>query len=73
MLPLTLTSTGDKVFVAKIGGSEEARQHLADLGFVVGTEVTVISANQGNVIVNVRDSRLAVTQHIAAKIMVQPV
>ena len=56
--------------IKKIGGSPEVKKHLEDLGLVAGGEVSVISANDGNVILKVKDSRLALSSELAAKIMV---
>ena len=59
--------------VSKIGGSDEMKQHLEDLGFVVGARVRVISqSGNGNVIVNLKESRLAITDQMAAKVQVVP-
>ena len=58
-MPLTLAGTGVALEIKKIGGSAEMRQHLSDLGFVVGGEVTVISTSLGNVIVKIKDARVA--------------
>ncbi|MBQ5431099.1 MAG: ferrous iron transport protein A [Lachnospiraceae bacterium] len=72
MMPLSFSNAGDDVMITRIGGSMEAKKHLEDLGFVVGEHVRVISATgNGNVIVNVKDARLAITDQMAAKIMVQ--
>lgn len=72
MMPLGLTKTGEKVIVARIGGAQEVKKHLEDLGFVVGQEVYIISTpGAGNIIVNVKNTRLAITEQMAAKIMVQ--
>ena len=71
MIPLTMMKTGDKVVVARIGGNEEVKKHLEDLGFVVGTKIEIISAHDGDVIVKVRDSKLAITREMAAKIFVK--
>jgi ferrous iron transport protein A len=71
MLPLTLSKTGNKILVARIAGNPEMKKHLEDLGFVVGTQADVVSAGgDGNVIVNLKGSRLAITQEMARKIMV---
>ncbi len=71
MLPLAMAKAGDKVLVARVSGNEEAKKHLEDLGFCVGAEVTVVSQlGDGNIIVNVKDSRLAITSQMASKIMV---
>ncbi len=73
MLPLSMTGIGEKLMVNRVSGNEEVRQHLSDLGFVPGTEVQVIQAQDGNVIVRVRDSRLAITRSMAGRILGDPV
>jgi ferrous iron transport protein A len=71
MLPLSMAKAGEKVMVSRIGGTDEIRQHLQDLGFVVGSEVEIVSSpGNGNVIVKVKDSRLAITAKMAEKVMV---
>lgn len=70
MMPLTLVEVGEENIIRKIGGKQEVKAHLENLGFVVGGMVTVVSAIGGNVIVNVKDSRIAVSKEIAQKIMV---
>ena len=70
MFPLALASAGEENIVKKIGGSPEVKKHLSDLGFVVGGRVTVINALGGNVIVNVKDARVAISEELARKIMV---
>lgn len=71
MLPLSLARAGDQVMVVRVSGNDEARKHLADLGFVVGTRVQIVSSpGNGNVIVRLKDSRLAITSKMAEKIMV---
>mgnify|MGYP002565676536 CR=1 FL=1 len=70
MLPLSLADIGEENTIKKIGGSAEVKQHLENLGFVVGGEVTVVNALSGNVIVNVKDSRVAIGKDMANKIMV---
>ena len=70
MMPLTLAEVGVENIIRKIGGKQEVKAHLENLGFVVGGEVTVVSAIGGNVIVNVKDSRIAVSKEMAQKIMV---
>ena len=69
-MPLTLAGTGVPQIIQKISGSAEVRKHLSDLGFVVGGEVTVISTSMGNVIVKVKDARVAISKEMANKIMV---
>ena len=70
MMPLGLANTGEENMIRKIGGNPETRKFLENLGFVVGGTVTVISENGGNVIVNVKGSRVAVSKEMANKIMV---
>lgn len=71
MLPLTFVKTGDMAKVIKVNGRDNAKKHLADLGFVDGTIVNVISSHDGDIILNVKDSRLAVTKEMADKIMIE--
>ena len=71
MMPLSMSGAGEAQIIKKIGGKEEVRSFLEKLGFVVGTEVTVISEIAGNMIVNVKDSRVAIGKDMANKIMVQ--
>ncbi len=70
MMPLTLADSGKEFMIKKVGGNSETRRFLENLGFVAGGSVTVISEIAGNVIVNVKDSRVAVSKEMAAKIMV---
>ncbi len=70
MMPLTLAEVGEENIIKKVGGKQEVKAHLENLGFVVGGVVTVVSAIGGNVIVNVKDSRVAVSREMAQKIMV---
>ena len=70
MLPLSLADVGTENTIKKIGGSPEVRKRLEDLGFVVGGNVSVITAMAGNVIVNVKETRVAISQEMAQKIMV---
>ena len=71
MLPLTFVKTGDLAKVIKVNGRDNVKKHLADLGFVDGTIVNVISSHDGDIILNVKDSRLAVTREMADKIMIE--
>ena len=71
MLPLTFVKTGDFAKVIKVSGKDNVKKHLADLGFVDGTIVNVISSHGGDIILNVKDSRLAVTREMADKIMIE--
>ena len=69
-MPLTMAGIGETNTISRIGGNEETRRLLANLGFVAGTEVVVLSKLGGNVIVNVKDSRVAVNEDMARHIMV---
>ncbi|MCI5500072.1 MAG: FeoA family protein [Vescimonas coprocola] len=70
MMPLILAAIGETNMIRKVGGNPEVKKHLEDLGFVAGGNVTVISAIGGNLIVNVKDSRVAISREMAGKIMV---
>lgn len=70
MMPLTMMKAGEESLIKKIGGKAETKQFLENLGFVVGGAVTVITEIGGNVIVNVKESRVAVSREMASKIMV---
>ncbi len=69
-MPLTLAVIGEKVIIKHIGGNNDVRAHLQNLGFVPGAAITVISSMGGNLIVNVKDARIAVSREMAQKIMV---
>ena len=70
MMPLTMAKTGETVMIRKISGKDEVRQHLAELGFVVDSDVTVVSEIGGNLIVQVKDSRIALDKTMANRVMV---
>ena len=70
MMPLSMVKAGETNIIRKIGGKEEVRKFLENLGFVTGGEVTVVSEIKGNMIVNVKDSRVAIGKDMANKIMV---
>ena len=70
MMPLTMAPVGQASKIQRVGGNDETKRFLANLGFVVGSVVTVISAIGGNVIVNIKDSRVAINQDMARHIMV---
>ena len=70
MMPLTLASAGDENIIKKIGGKPDVKKHLENLGFVVGGNVTVITQMGGNVIVNVKEARIAISREMAQKIMI---
>ncbi len=69
-MPLTMAKTGESNSIKRIGGKEEVRRFLETLGFVVGGQVTLVSENNGNVIVNVKDTRIAISREMANKIMI---
>ena len=69
-VPLTMIDTGARGTIMKVGGSAETRRFLENLGFVTGGEVTVVSEIEGNLIVNVKDSRVAIGKDMANRIMV---
>ena len=69
-MPLTMVPTGEPNVIKKIGGKEETRRYLENLGFVTGGMVTVVSEIGGNMIVNVKDSRVAIGKDMANKILV---
>ena len=69
-MPLTMARSGEINYTKRVGGNEETKRHLETLGFVVGGAVTVISSLNGNLIVNVKDSRVAISREMANKIMV---
>lgn len=69
-MPLTMLNTGEPSTIKKVGGKEKTRRFLENLGFVPGGEVTVVSEIDGNMIVNIKDSRVAIGKDMANKIMV---
>lgn len=70
MMPLTMANAGEVNLVKKVGGNEKIRRFLESLGFVAGADVTVVAVNHGNVIVNIKESRVAISREMANKIMV---
>ncbi len=70
MMPLTYANAGEENIIKRVGGSPAVKQHLADMGFAPGATVIVISSNGGNVIVNVKDTRVAISREMAQKIMI---
>ena len=70
MMPLAMLKAGEKARILKITGKDEVRQHLAELGFVVDTDLLVVSEIAGNLIVQVKDSRVALDKSMAMRIMV---
>lgn len=70
MMPLALAEIGEENIIRKVGGSPEVKKHLENLGFVAGSSVTIITSLAGNVIVNVKEARVAISEEMARKIMV---
>ncbi|MBU5627567.1 ferrous iron transport protein A [Oscillibacter sp. MSJ-2] len=70
MMPLTMAKTGETVVIRKVTGKDEVRQHLAELGFVVDGTVSVVSEIRGNMILQVKDSRIALDKTMANRIMI---
>lgn len=70
MMPLMLAENGEENIIKKVGGTPEVKKHLEDLGFVPGGTVTVVSTIGGNLIVSIKDSRVAISKEMASKIMV---
>ena len=69
-MPLNLAPVGEENIIRRVGGSPEMKKHLEDMGFVPGGLVTVVSTIAGNLIVNVKESRVAISREMAAKIMI---
>lgn len=70
MMPLTFANPDEELIIKRIGGKAEVKRHLENLGFIVGSSVRVVSRIQGNVIVHVKDARIAISEEMAQKIMV---
>ena len=70
MMPLSLAPTGEEKVIRRIGGSPQVKRHLENLGFVAGGSVTVVNELNCNVIVNVKEARVAISKEMALKIMV---
>ena len=70
MMPLTMAKPGETNYIVKITGKDEVRQHLSELGFVVGARVTVVSAINGNMILQVKDCRIALGGEMANRILI---
>ena len=69
-MPLTLADTGEAYVIKSIGGKPEVKKHLENLGFVIGSNVSVINTIGGNIIVKVKEARVAISQEMAQKIMI---
>ena len=70
MMPLVMADAGEENIIRRVGGSPEMKKHLEDMGFTVGGTVTVMNTIGGNLIVKVKESRVAISKEMAAKIMV---
>ena len=70
MLPLTLADPGEELIVKKVGGLPEVKKHLENLGFVVGSEIRIVTTMGGNIIVKVKEARVAISKEMAQKIMI---
>ena len=70
MMPLNLADVGEPQILKKLGGSPEVKKHLEDMGFNVGGEISVVSTLNGNLIVKVKESRVAVSEELARRIMI---
>lgn len=70
MMPLTLANVGEENMIRKVGGNAELKKHLEDMGFVAGGSVTVVSTIGGNLIVNIKESRVAISREMAGRIMI---
>ena len=70
MMPLSLANIDEEYIIKKVGGSEEIKSHLQDLGFVVGSNIKVINKLGKNIIVNVKETRIAINDQMAQKILI---
>ena len=70
MMPLVLADTGEEAVIKRVGGSPEMKKHLEDMGFVAGGTVTVLNTIGGNLIVKIKESRVAISKEMARKIMI---
>ena len=70
MMPLVLVNQGEENIIRKVGGNPEVRTHLENLGFVPGSSVKIIASMGGKLIVNIKESRIAISKEMASKIMV---
>lgn len=69
MIPLCFADTGEEGIIMKVGGSPEVRKHLENLGFVCGCPVSIVNTFNGNIIVNIKDTRVAISREMAQRIM----
>ncbi len=69
-MPLSMANVGESVSIKRITGNDETRQHLSELGFIIGEIIRIVSKNGGNLIINVKDSRIALDKTLANRIMI---
>ena len=69
-MPLSMVGTGDMVTIMKIKGTDEVRQHLAELGFIPGEEISIVNQVSGNLLIQVKDSRVALDRSMANRIYI---
>lgn len=69
-MPLSIAPRGKKIYIQKVGGSQETKRHLGSLGFIPGSELIIVSTNSGNIIVNIHNTRIALNQSLANKIII---
>lgn len=70
MMPITMAKTGENVVIKKITGKDDVRMHLAEMGFVVDSEVKIVNEIAGNLILQVKESRIALDKSMAMRIMI---
>lgn len=70
MMPLTFAAVGEEAIIKKVGGNPETRKHLENLGFVTGSSIRIVSTIAGNLIVNIKESRVAISKEMASRIMI---
>ena len=70
MMPLIFAAVGEEAIIRKVGGNPETRKHLENLGFVTGSSIRIVSTIAGNLIVNVKESRVAISKEMASRIMI---
>ena len=70
MMPLALANVGEEQLILRVGGDPEVKKHLEDLGFVPGGTATVVASLDGNLIVKIKESRVAISEEMARKIMI---
>lgn len=69
-MPLTFAELNKENIIIKVGGGNETKRHLENLGFVPGCPISIVTKNKGNIIVNIKDSRVAISEELAKKIMI---